>query len=170
VKGEIRNDRSRGVQGTRAGFVSQAVAGLADALSIMVLYWVLLVLYGVVVYFVSDDQYRLPQPGPDWNGLLIFVVGVFLLSSAWSGSGRAPGMAVVGLRVVASDGSPLSPRRAFWRAVFAVATFGFGLITVLFSKRNKSLYDMVCGSATVYAWRPLGHEAKVHRAGTHEHD
>ena len=41
--------------------------------------------------------------------------------------------------------------------VFAVATFGLGLVTVLFSKRNKSLYDMVCGSATVYVWRPLGH-------------
>jgi uncharacterized RDD family membrane protein YckC len=28
------------------------------------------------------------------------------------------------------------------------------LIVVLFSKKNRSLYDMICGSAVVYAWRP----------------
>jgi uncharacterized RDD family membrane protein YckC len=28
------------------------------------------------------------------------------------------------------------------------------LVVVLFSKRNKSLYDMICGSSVVYAWRP----------------
>ena len=38
--------------------------------------------------------------------------------------------------------------------MLGVATLGLGLIVVLFSKRNKSLYDMVCGSAVVYAWRP----------------
>jgi uncharacterized RDD family membrane protein YckC len=154
VKGEIRNDRSRGSQGRRAGFLSQAVGGALDAAMIVLVYAALLLLYGVVVFLVTSDPYHLPRPDPGWNALLIFVTGVFLLSSAWSGSGRAVGMAIVGLRVVGSDGRPLSPRRAFWRAVLGVATLGLGLVVVLFSKRNKSLYDMVCGSSVVYSWRP----------------
>jgi uncharacterized RDD family membrane protein YckC len=154
VKGEIRNDRSRGEQGRRAGFLSQAVGGALDAAMIVLAYATLLLLYGVVVFLVTSDPYHLPRPDPGWNALLIFVTGVFLLSSAWSGSGRAVGMAIVGLRVVGSDGRPLSPRRAFWRAVLGVATLGLGLVVVLFSKRNLSLYDMVCGSSVVYAWRP----------------
>jgi uncharacterized RDD family membrane protein YckC len=154
VKGEIRNDRSRGAQGRRAGFLSQALGGALDAAMIVVVYAAILVLYGVIVFLVTSDPYHLPRPDPGWNALLIFVIGVFMLSSAWSGSGRAAGMAIVGLRVVGSDGRPLSPRRAFWRAVLGVATLGLGLIVVLFSKRNKSLYDMICGSSVVYAWRP----------------
>jgi len=154
VKGEIRNDRSRRAQGRRAGFLSQAVGGALDAAMIVLVYAALLLLYGVIVFLVTSDPYHLPRPDPGWNALLIFVIGVFMLSSAWSGSGRAAGMAVVGLRVVGADGRPLSPRRAFWRAVLGVATLGLGLIVVLFSKRNMSLYDMVCGSSVVYAWRP----------------
>jgi uncharacterized RDD family membrane protein YckC len=154
VKGEIRNDRSRAVQGQRAGFVSQAVGGALDAAMIMIVYFALLLLVGVVVFFVTSDPYHVPRPDPGWNAVLIFVVGVFLLSSAWSGSGRALGMGVVGLRVVGADGRTLSGRRAFWRAVLGVATLGLGLIVVLFSKTNRSLYDMICGSAVVYAWRP----------------
>ncbi len=170
MKGEIRNDRSRAVQGRRAGFVSQAAAGLADAVTIMLIYTGALVLYGVNVFFFTGKAFHMPVPEPLVNVVLYLVIGVLLLFSTWSGSGRAPGMAVVGLRVVASDGSPLSPRRAFWRAVLAVATVGLGLITVLFSKRNKSLYDMVCGSATIYAWRPLASEANRARTATREHD
>ena len=154
MKGEIRNDRSRAVQGRRAGFVSQAVSGFFDAAMIVVVYTALLFIYGLIVFLVTSEPYHLPRPDPGWNALLLFVVGVFLLSSAWSGSGRAAGMAIVGLRVVGSDGRRLSPRRAFWRAVLGVATFGLGLIVVAFSKKNKSLYDMVCGSSVVYAWRP----------------
>jgi len=30
-----------------------------------------------------------------------------------------------------------------------------GVVLVAFSKRNRSLYDMVCGSSVVYSWRAL---------------
>ena len=52
-----------------------------------------------------------------------------------------------------ADGTRLSPRRAFWRAVLMVATLGLLVITSLFSRTNRSLYDQWCGSAVVYDWR-----------------
>jgi uncharacterized RDD family membrane protein YckC len=154
VKGEIKNPRSRVVQGQRAGFVSQAVGAALDVGAVLAIYFAVLVAFGFLRFLVTDDHFKMPQPGPFVNFDLLFVIGVLLLWSSWSGSGRAPGMAVIGLRVVGSDGERLSSRRAFWRAVLATLTLGIGVITVLFSKRNRSLYDMVCGSAVVYAWRP----------------
>lgn len=139
MKGEIRNDRSRTVQGQRAGFVSQVAAGLLDAMTIVVVDFAVLALYGVIRYLVTANPFEMPQPSPWVNAVSYFVIGVAILSSAWSGSGRAPGMAVIGLRVVDAHGVTLSPRRAFWRAVLAVATLGLGLVTVLVSKKNRSL-------------------------------
>src|SRR4051812_10356796 len=153
MKGEIRSDRSHSAQGQRAGFVSQVAAGVLDAVTIVVLDFAVLALYGVIRYLGTGDPFDMPRPSPWVNALTYLVIGVALLSSAWSGSGRAPGMAVIGLRVVDHRGQTLSPRRAFWRAVLAVATLGLGLVTVLFSRRNRSLYDLICGTATVYAWR-----------------
>jgi uncharacterized RDD family membrane protein YckC len=163
VKGEIRNERSRVVQGQRAGFVSQALAGVLDALVILAIDYGVLFVFAFVRMLVTGDKLRVPDPAPGSNALILFVIGVLLLSSAWSGSGRAPGMAVVGLRVVGKDGGRLAPRRAFWRAVLAVPTLGIGLATVLFSRRNASIYDMICGSATVYAWRPALPETRPTR-------
>ena len=154
MKGEIRNQRSRVVQGRRAGFVSQALGVALDAGVVVALYFAVLLVYGFVRFLVTGNQFEIPQPGPFLNLDLIVVIGVLLLWSSWSGSGRAPGMAIIGLRVVGSDGARLSSRRAFWRAVLSTITLGLGVVVVLFSKRNRSLYDMICGSAVVYAWRP----------------
>jgi uncharacterized RDD family membrane protein YckC len=155
VKGEIRNERSREVQGRRAGFVSQALGSILDAVVIFALDFGALIVAGFLRFLVNGDDFNVPQAGPGGNAALVVVIGVVLLWSSWSGSGRAPGMAVMGLRVVGKDGGQLSSRRAFWRAVLAVLTVGLGVIVVAFSKRNRSLYDMVCGSSVVYAWRAL---------------
>jgi uncharacterized RDD family membrane protein YckC len=65
--------------------------------------------------------------------------------------------------VVGDDGERLSSRRSFWRALLVVPTLGLGIVIVLFSKRNRSLYDMLCGSAVVYAWRPALPETRQNR-------
>jgi uncharacterized RDD family membrane protein YckC len=150
---EIRNERARESQGHRAGFVSQALGAALDAAAIVAIDFVLLAAFGFVRFLVTDTAYEYPQPGPALNLVIVVVTGVALLWSAWAGSGRAPGMAILGLRVVDRDGRRLSSRRAFWRAVLAVLTVGLGVLWVLVSKKNKSLYDLVCGSAVVYEWR-----------------
>ena len=163
MRGEIKNERSRVVQGQRAGFVSQALGVALDIAAVLVVYFAVLIAFGFLRFLVTDDAFKIPQPGPLVNFALLVVIGVLLLWSSWSGSGRAPGMAVIGLRVVGDDGGHLSSRRAFWRAVLCTLTVGIGVVTVLFSKRNRSLYDMVCGSAVVYAWRPRLPESRQNR-------
>ena len=150
---EIKHERARAAQGSRAGFVSQAIAAALDAGWILIVDAAVLAVFGFLRFLVTDRGDEFPQPGRDWNAVLIIVIGTLLLWSAWSGSGRAPGMGLIGLRVVGRDGQQLSSRRAFWRALLGVLTFGLGVLWVLVSKKNKSLYDILCGSAVVYEWR-----------------
>ncbi|MFN8028513.1 MAG: RDD family protein [Acidimicrobiia bacterium] len=153
---EIKNPRSREAQGTRAGFVSQAISMVLDAAWILFEYFVLLVVFGIVRGLFTSSNFAVPKP-PTWASIVaLFVIGVATWEAAWSGSGRAPGMGVLGLRVVAADGSALSPRRAFWRSVIVTATLGLLVVTTLFSRTNRSWYDKWCGSAVVYDWRPAG--------------
>jgi uncharacterized RDD family membrane protein YckC len=163
---EIRNERARAAQGTRAGFVSQAIAMALDAGWILLEYLLLLLVFGLVRGLFTAHEFAVPKP-PVWaNVLSIFVIGVATLEAAWSGSGRAPGMGVLGLRVVAADGTKLSPRRAHWRAVIVVATLGLLAVTALFSRTNRSLYDRWCGSAVVYDWRAASRSDSAERSAT----
>ncbi len=153
MKREIRHEHARAAQGQRAGFVSQAAAAALDAAWILVVDAAVLAVIGFLRFLATNRDYRFPQPGPGWNALVIVVIGVLLLWSAWSGSGRAPGMGLIGLRVVGRDGEQLSSVRAFWRALLGVLTLGLGVLWVLVSRKNKSIYDLLVGSAVVYEWR-----------------
>jgi uncharacterized RDD family membrane protein YckC len=152
---QIRHQRSLEMQGKRAGFVSQAVAMALDLLSAVVVYFGVLLVYGAVRFVLTDSLFEMPQPGIGVNVILLLAIGWFVLAGAWSSSGRALGMALVGLRVVNADGDLLRPSQSRVRAVLVVLTLGLGVVTVLFSRRNKSLYDMVCKSSVVYDWRAL---------------
>ena len=92
----------------------------------------------------------------------------------WAVSGRTLGMAFVGIRVVATDGSELSPGRSILRAAIlplGFVTLGLGYIWALVDRRRRALHDMLAGSAVVYDWDaraarlrflargPAGHEA-----------
>ena len=163
MRREIRQERARAAQGQRAGFVSQATAAILDAAWIMVVDFLALAAIGFVRFLLTDKKFRLPQSGPGWNAVLIAGIGVWVLWSAWSGSGRAPGMGLIGLRVVGRDGGQLPSLRAFWRAVLGVLTLGLGILWVLVSKKNQSLYDVICGSAVVYEWRARLSETRQNR-------
>jgi uncharacterized RDD family membrane protein YckC len=151
---EIKSERSRTAQGTRAGFVSQAFAGVLDAAWILLEWLLILLVFAVLRGLFTSHPFEIPKPESWVSGIALFVIGVATLEAAWSGSGRAPGMGLLGLRVTATDGAALGSRRAFWRAVVTVGTLGLGLVTVLFSRTNRSVYDHLCGSAVVYDWRP----------------
>jgi uncharacterized RDD family membrane protein YckC len=151
---EIKNERSREAQGRRAGFVSQVIALALDAAWILLEYFVVLVIFTVVRGLFTSESFHLPKPDTWVSVVALFVIGVATLEAAWSGAGRTPGMGLIGLRVVAADGTRLMSRRAFWRAVLVLGTLGLLVVTTLFSRTNRSLYDKWCGSSVIYEWRP----------------
>ena len=151
---EIKNERSREAQGRRAGVVSQVLALVLDAGWILIEYVVVLVVFAIVRGLFTSASFHIPKPDTWVSIVALFVIGVATLEAGWSGTGRAPGMGLLGLRVVAADGTPLGSRRAFWRSVLVVGTLGLLVVTSLFSRTNRSLYDKWCGSAVIYDWRP----------------
>ena len=107
---------------------------------------------------------------------VIFVSWQFLyFGYCWAVSGRTPGMAVLGIRVVRADGTVLPPKQAVLRSlVFPLSflLFGLGFIGILVQHEHRSLHDLIAGSAVVYSWdaraaqlRFLARQAEVPAAG-----
>jgi uncharacterized RDD family membrane protein YckC len=70
-------------------------------------------------------------------------------------SGRTPGMALLGIRVVRADGTVLPPKQAVLRSlVFPLSflLFGLGFIGILVQHEHRALHDLIAGSAVVYSW------------------
>jgi uncharacterized RDD family membrane protein YckC len=70
-------------------------------------------------------------------------------------AGRTPGKAIVGLRVVNRDGSPLAARRALVRVLtfpLSFLVFGFGFVGIVFGNERRALHDVIARTAVVYDW------------------
>ena len=116
-----------------------------------------------------------------WNRSNIVVAIIFVLwqfvyfGYCWAVSGRTPGMALLGIRVVRADGTILPPKQAVLRSlVFPLSflLFGLGFIGILVQHEHRALHDLIAGSAVVYSWdaraaqlRFLARQAEVPAVG-----
>ncbi len=87
---------------------------------------------------------------------ILFVAWEFLyFGYSWGASGKTLGMALLGVRVVAADGTLAGPRRGALRALAFPLSFlllGLGFTGILFQRDRRALHDMIAGTAVVYAW------------------
>jgi uncharacterized RDD family membrane protein YckC len=96
---------------------------------------------------------------PGWVPVTTVLIVSFLVlfgypiafETAWSGGGRTPGKALLGLRVVTVEGAPIRFRHAAIRAALGLIdfwlTFGFAaVVSSLASRRNQRLGDFVAGT------------------------
>lgn len=70
-------------------------------------------------------------------------------------AGRTVGKGIVGLRVVAADGSTLSARRALVRTLafpLSVIPLGLGFAGIVVHREHRALHDLIAGTAVVYDW------------------
>ena len=96
-----------------------------------------------------------------WNRSNVVVAVIFVLwqflyfGYCWAVSGRTPGMALLGIRVVRADGTILPPKQAILRSlVFPLSflLFGLGFIGILVQREHRALHDLIAGTAVVYGW------------------
>ena len=87
---------------------------------------------------------------------ILFVVWEFVyFAYSWGASGKTVGMALLGVRVVAADGTQAGPRRAVLRTLAFPLSFlllGLGFTGILFQRHRRALHDMIAGTEVVYAW------------------
>ncbi len=97
---------------------------------------------------------------PPGKGSTIWLAGFvvwqfFYLAGCWGTSGKTPGDAMLGIRVVRGDGHELGLRRAVVRTIvypFSFLFCGIGLIGVVIGKHRRAFHDVVAGSIVVYDW------------------
>jgi uncharacterized RDD family membrane protein YckC len=103
---------------------------------------------------VSTDLSK--SSGPAWLWTLLFLGWEWLyFGGCWAASGKTPGMALLGLRVVDRDGGPVEPWRGVVRApalLATFATFGIGFVGIVIGKEHRGLQDVLAGTVVVYDW------------------
>ena len=96
-----------------------------------------------------------------WNRSTPVVAALFAVwellyfGFSWATSGRTPGMALFGLRVVRTDGAVLDPRHALIRTLvfpFSFLFLGLGFLGIFVQREHRALHDLAAGSAVIYSW------------------
>lgn len=159
------NDRS--LQGSYAGFVSRAIGLAIDVListtTVAVMSWFLITMLSL--FGISSMNCPDGAPVTWWTLTCNLTTLLLLLFAAlffptylvlfWTLTGETPGMRVMGVRVVRSDGRRLS----LWVAIkrlfgyfVCLLTLGLGFLWVLLDNQRQGLHDILAGTVVIYAW------------------
>ena len=85
----------------------------------------------------------------------------------WTTVGQTPGMALLGLRLLRSDGGKVGSVTAlkrFLAVTLSMATLGLGFLMVLVTERRRTRHDLLAGTVVVYDWGDAA-RARARRTG-----
>ena len=157
------------LQGYYAGFTSRAVAIIVDyaiitlvtaiavgALSLFFsissvarfIDWLNSVLPGIINVF---DALTSPPFGAIFFVVFQFLYFIFFFST----TGQTVGKAIMGLRVVTTDGKRMGVKRSFIRTLcytLSLAPLGLGFLWVLGEDRRKAWHDKFARTYVLYVW------------------
>jgi uncharacterized RDD family membrane protein YckC len=148
---EARLERFRAQQGLRAGFVSRILALAIDVAMLFVFGFLILGFIALIRWVTTSQPLRLSRPDGIASTISVAALTIAYFSYLWTTTGRTMGEQLLGLRTVMQDGSRMSGRRSFVRAVLWTA-FPIGIFWVLVSEKNASIQDLICSTAVVYDW------------------
>jgi len=156
------------VSGRYAGPVSRLIAFGLDVGVVLTTFAVGASIFSYVGRLVTGHEFaRGGASDPWWTTALV----VWFFIYTWLGmaiAGRNVGKAIMGLRVVAKDGSPLVERQSLLRVLAMPLSFllaGVGLIMGIMSSGHRTLHDRLVGTCVVYDWgdRPAEMPAPLSR-------
>jgi uncharacterized RDD family membrane protein YckC len=164
-----------GVTGHYAGPVSRAVATMLDIGIVFFAFTLGVAGFELLARVIIGLDLTGDRSGIGW--LIGFLAWAFLyVLVSLAVAGRTPGKGLIGLRVVSSNGTALTARRALGRTLvfpLSAAVFGLGFIGIVVGRQHRALHDVVAGTAVVYDWggRPAEVSAPLsaflsRRAGT----
>ncbi len=142
------------LQGNYSGGVSRLAAYAIDAF----------VSAGLFVLALAGGSYVIDivtRHHVSWSRDNIVVAVVFAgwqflyFAYSWATTGKTPGMAILGIRVVRADGAAAEPVRAVIRTLAFPLSFllcGLGFAGILVQREHRALHDVIAGTAVVYAW------------------
>jgi uncharacterized RDD family membrane protein YckC len=150
----VPDEPVQGRQGHYAGAVTRLVAFGADVGASWGLFTVGAAALTFSIELVTGA--KLSLAGHQLASLVALAMWEFLyFAYQWSLGGKTIGMAVLGIRVVRTDGMPIGPRQAVVRTLTLPLSFlllGLGFIGILLNRDRHALHDRLAGTAVVYSW------------------
>jgi len=144
-----------------AGIGSRFLASLLDTLLILLLQIVVILVF-VLVLSAFD---LLGETIAAWVYAVLGVVGFIFFwgyyiffEMLWNG--QTPGKRWVGLRVIRTDGTPITLSESFIRNLtrlvdFLPAMYGIGIISMFLDKQSRRLGDLAAGTLVVHDRAPI---------------
>jgi uncharacterized RDD family membrane protein YckC len=143
-----------GRQGHYAGAVSRLVAFGADVGASWGLFTLGAAALAFTIQLASGAKFSVNNH--QLVSLIAAVVWEFLyFAYQWTLSGKTIGMAVLGIRLVKTDGSPVGARQAVIRTLtlpLSIFVFGLGFLGILTNRRRYAWHDRFAKTAVVYSW------------------
>ena len=139
-----------------AGHYAGAVSRLAAYAVDLVISWGLFELALAGISFVASIATGHPLNYHRGNIVVVVIFALWEFAYFgywWAASGKTPGMAVLGLRVVRADGADIDPWRGLVRALVFPLSFllcGLGFAAILVQREHRALHDLIAGTAVVY--------------------
>ena len=90
-----------------------------------------------------------------WAGIAYAAWLFIYFAYSWAASGKTFGMALLGVRVVRSDGADAGARRAVVRTLalpLSFLIFGLGFVGILLGRQRRALHDVIAGTVVIYSW------------------
>ena len=147
-------DRDLELQGHYAGAVTRLAAYLIDSATLSFLYAVGATVFEFLLADVLGIDFDVAD-SPVVASVALAVWSFLYFAVPLAASGRTFGSAVLGLRVVRSDGHELDAVHAVVRVlVFPLSFlfFGIGFLPILVRRDRHALQDLIVDTAVVYAW------------------
>lgn len=119
--------------------------------------------FGILLVVMVPVMMALLGPGASENGdretlaglltaAVIFGYVMFYFTWFVGRFGATPGKMALGIRIVRSDGSPVTYKRAFcrfWAHQLSGAVFYIGFIIALFDEQRRALHDHICDTRVI---------------------
>jgi uncharacterized RDD family membrane protein YckC len=151
---------------SRAGVVSRSAAFILDAVGTTVVitggFWLLGVL-GTVLK--TSGLSKVDRAGAPVFSIVVTVSFLLYCAVAWRLAGRTIGQALLGLRVVRTDGHPLKAPACVLRALgyLLSAILLLGFIWVAFDRRRQGFHDKIARSLVIYDWQRKHSATATHK-------
>jgi uncharacterized RDD family membrane protein YckC len=142
------------LQGRYAGFASRFAAYIVDAAASTVVFMLALAAIAFAVSVVTGKPVNWNKDDT-WAGIA-YVAWLFVyFAYSWAASGKTFGMALLGVRVMRSDGADAGARRALVRTLalpLSFLIFGLGFTGIVLGRQRRALHDVIAGTVVVYSW------------------
>ncbi len=146
-----------------AGLGSRFVATLLDTLLVVLLQIVVVIVMALVIAALGESK-----AADQLSGWVIAIFGVILSIFYWGyyvffemlWNGQSPGKRWMSLRVIRTDGTPVTLSEVLIRNLvrivdFLPAFYGVGIITMFIDKQSRRLGDLAAGTLVVQDRAPI---------------